>query len=1775
MNPYLSTAIAAAKHYGFDPGTFLSLIGVESGWAEDVIYGRRLSSTGAGGISQIMPETWQGIIDAHPELVRDFGAKREPSGRFNPTAALYAAAAHLSDLLRSAGGDYRQALGAYYAGWGGRLSQDGIYYANLVLGNTGTNAPEAQGATDYFDEARTQQIIAEARQQFEQNATEQQDRIRREILAPLEGFTADAPQPKAQTLGIVDNPLGGAAATSGGIARRSLADIQQDESYRAAIESIRRGVQERSLPALDLTPVQQASFGGIVSGIKDVASDVAGSQFAEGVREIGGGVAKIAAPVARPVLSYLNAEQKYIGHPLASAAVNYTPLRFLPKPIRGVTEDVLATVLVPSTFLMPEVGRAITLGSIMGQFGLKSLANPARLEEEYTLAKIAIRSMFPNQLRLAATTEVATKLAAEDANVWARRASAEKLSGQLARLKDEQQLLRRGGTLERKAFGQVVGTVDKEQIDRQIELVRGRLVRIQQEAVENTRLMLRDVGTSADPAITDAINKTEEAFKNVARMNQPGRFSPMRVAFWRKHVTGSTDELTQAFRRLIPDAHPPESLLTTSVDDLATKRGLNIAGLAADDPVMVKLLEDAKSASGKNIENWRASLEWFYNLGAEGAFDPKANPGTVFNWLIRASEPLNHIPLIGPALSGPLRGVGTFFQPIGGMEEPLAGAFIAGSRYRSAAGTAYMQRKAVAEMAIQNKFGDGLVGKPVEYLTTAYKGPAADARATGYMDRFFALKQEQGLTFSEHEQEALRKQWQPELEAAYKRDVGTVASAAEHQDWYDLASLDDPDVADRLRFLTEDVFGADRETLRAMGTSVGEIEGSYIPRRRVVDQQMQLGVHGQAHFGRTFKARAISDRDDFIGATILDGGEVEYNISNLLDWRLGQGAKKKAEQVTMRLMAANEDLAHLVEKPLLTRVKGPIDTKSDEFRQAVIGGFKREFDPKSAEAMADSVIKDLPDKLSLQQAERYIGREYRLSAPNNFADDAQRETATKVENWFAGRRNVPLDENFVGRSLEAMRSLLLSSDLSPIGFVQGARVFAQDPVSYIRSIGSSAAWNMTPQGRRVWMIQNAPNVRRAVRAGLQLGNPLDINLQIERKAGESLGAWMGRRFASGAIPPLDWLNKEMMDTVASAKLHIFNTNVAVLAAAQENPEIFGLLKGLPMFNAISKDQKVGGLAQVDLERAVADGLNNYIGPAEFSKISAEGKASFLEKMALLTPSWTRGNIGMILNAPKFGVKGVVARHLFMNQLALQASLATKLSLALSGKMPSFDPTSTDFLAVQTPTFRFHLFPTMSVFRMPFRLLAGRPDAEKFAEENIWKERATELSRFFEGRMAQGPRILVDLLQGEDFLGRKIDAPDRYIMKEMMPIIAQQVWESVDEGHISKAEVAERAGLEFLGSQTIPKTPFQLYREKIELLTSRPYDQVTSVERKQLEREHQDLRDLRERQKEYRTRRGNVLDQFFNLQEETRDGANRDISTFLDVKGKTPGFQAEYARLAADSLQFIGQQTDASIIALFGGQAEFEQAIRSKPANGLDEIARRYWSLSPDSFVDTQGNQWDMAAAYLDPDPDSFRDQLWRAYRETRDKLLIDSARTLGIPQDRAEQYVFHDWPSVRWRDPRASQLEVRRVGAQRAMDDLFSESPYQFINGQTFTPDEVQRLRDLRVSVEQGLSPMRAVLSISGTPLPDGSRRAMIARLSSQTDNPTDKKLLSWMLLWDRQQLHDRLRNPKRDEILVANPDILLFYPDRIRFLLSNRLLATPLGQNPQTLQIITAANAA
>ena len=113
----------AAKQYDIPPGILAGLLEQESGYLDEVIKGKRLSSSGAIGIAQFLPGT----------------AEQMGVDPLNPESAIPGAAKYLRHLMDNYGFDLRTAIYAYNAGPGtvqkygvGATEENKNYYSGIL-----------------------------------------------------------------------------------------------------------------------------------------------------------------------------------------------------------------------------------------------------------------------------------------------------------------------------------------------------------------------------------------------------------------------------------------------------------------------------------------------------------------------------------------------------------------------------------------------------------------------------------------------------------------------------------------------------------------------------------------------------------------------------------------------------------------------------------------------------------------------------------------------------------------------------------------------------------------------------------------------------------------------------------------------------------------------------------------------------------------------------------------------------------------------------------------------------------------------------------------------------------------------------------------------------------------------------------------------------------------------------------------------------------------------------------------------------------------------------------------------------------------------------------------------------------------------------------------------------------------------------------------------------------------------------------------------------------
>jgi len=1087
---------------------------------------------------------------------------------------------------------------------------------------------------------------------------------------------------------------------------------------------------------------------------------------------------------------------------------------------------------------------------------------------------------------------------------------------------------------------------------------------------------------------------------------------------------------------------------------------------------------------------------------------------------------LKALPGMGPALTGVETGVTRVTRPVMLVNDVLRRPWLSTSAVVPGLNQEATGRAAWILTGVGRKFGEKAVLG--EKVGLRYIGPGTKERAAS------AIR---------------RNGWDDvDVDSAAKLiddELNRMGDIVRNPDFYEMSATQ-RETLRQVRFIEDSDFDA----AIARGVGGKAINENYFPQRASVEA---MGVPEAARVANTISditktpkyAAALRHRkydwDSFIiragdfakaaeGAGItLTGSGVERNLATLLNWRFGATAKKTAEQLFYQRLAQNPATRSLVRRRRII-------FRGKEISEEIAS----ELSPTDFAKVKDDLVELFPLTGRKKVAETRTLRDLSLVPPSDksligkFTSDGRplRELAREADDLMRGQMRGEGTESIVSKGLDFMRSILLSADISPIGMVQGVRNFSADPAAYFAQIGEAAAWMTTKHGKRVWAIQNLPNIRYWTHRGLTLGNVQDLRPEMLTRLSAPVLGKKHPLFAMG------WMNKQMMDMVQVAKLKNANTMLGAFAIAQRNGEVAGLLAGLPWFAQARR--KLGPKwtqAQYDeVAEALADGLNNAIGPINFNLVNQKGVSETFERFLILTPSWTRGNIGQIVNLSKSGPKGTVARWLLMNQLGTGALLSTKISLAMTGEMPNFDPRASDFLSARLPWGRFNVLPAMPIYRLPARLIVGRDDFGDI------EQRQTEFFKFVEGRMGQVPRITFDLMQGHDFLGRKIGNSAFFVGKELLPILGQEMVESLKEGGVSEAELAQRLALEFTGAAVIPKTPFQLERERVEELEGIPFEEVAKAKLRRLRKSDAVLRELRERQRAYRAERGGPLNQFFNILEERTEKLPTTMDEFIRAKPPdTPGFMAAFQDISAEELQARAVAAEAAKEALGIEEGDITDA----PERILrDALAIEYWTVRPA-----------LEECRVSDDPEGCEDEKWTEFRELR-QAVLDKA-----PSDEIRRYIVEEFSATRYAgNATAEEFERRRVLAQIASSDFFDASPYILPTGEEVPDALLQEIfkvrREANALINQlGISVFNQTGGQVDT-LPDGTRRKLLGFLLQGATTPLRRTALAFQMLLE-SKAKDLLRNPRRDAILLENPDMIKFRPDVFgRFIRRREILA-------------------
>lgn len=401
-------------------------------------------------------------------------------------------------------------------------------------------------------------------------------------------------------------------------------------------------------------------------------------------------------------------------------------------------------------------------------------------------------------------------------------------------------------------------------------------------------------------------------------------------------------------------------------------------------------------------------------------------------------------------------------------------------------------------------------------------------------------------------------------------------------------------------------------------------------------------------------------------------------------------------------------------------------------------------------------------------------------------------------------RSVAPDEKLADQVLDITRGMLLNLDFQAGGGRQMLLAFNADPLGAARVWGQAWQTALTPEGWAAWYAKNAPKAEFWAQHGLQLRQtPFDT--ETRTLSGVRKGIETPIRIKGKNINAIGKLNEIQFESMLPlAKINTAERAYEMLKIQQQGG-LGSFLRGIPIFDKLNAKltKPLSRYSDDELAEIAADTTNNWLGGIEWARI---GKTpGIVRKFLLLTEGWTRAQIGVVANAPKLTPKGIIARRMIAQELAMAAGFSTGLSLLLKDELPEYNPLKTDWLNIKTPVGSIPVSPHQVLYRTILQTIAGNP-AEYASDNPVWN-RLDAIMKFNEGRVGQGPRLGYELAKGEDYYGRPIDNKAAYAGKELLPIIAQGIIQDAEDGR-APSQVGLRAGLEFLGFNLRPFTPTQ-------------------------------------------------------------------------------------------------------------------------------------------------------------------------------------------------------------------------------------------------------------------------------------------------------------------------------------------------------------------------------
>jgi len=477
-------------------------------------------------------------------------------------------------------------------------------------------------------------------------------------------------------------------------------------------------------------------------------------------------------------------------------------------------------------------------------------------------------------------------------------------------------------------------------------------------------------------------------------------------------------------------------------------------------------------------------------------------------------------------------------------------------------------------------------------------------------------------------------------------------------------------------------------------------------------------------------------------------------------------------------------------------------------------------------------------------------------------------------------------------------------------------------------------------------------------------------------------------------------------------------------------------------------------------------------------------------------------IQLIGDAFRGGIRGNLARRTLGTFVAGAVGTYALTAYAL-GQKPNFDPSSTRFMTVRVSGLNVGLGGPLTGF---LRLIGnvGKTTARGIEQgktpDALGLDIANTFAKFARGRSSPAVSLLWDIVSKQTFTGEKVpdpfEHPDdflKYLSTRMTPFAIQSLIESGPEAAIASG----------LGLREFPVSKWQIFQETVERQTGRKFEDISKVELDELKRIDDDIRGSWESYEQNQRDRGSPSQKLRDSTEKINNDRDTQLAELANsINYGVPGGAAVYLEQGKTVKNFARGQKDEAANSL---GLTFDD--RDEPELKDDQLTDDFYeALDPTNYITTLEDgttnvDWDARQKEID----AIKKQMTPAAR----KAVENPANFYG--------------------DSKVVALELRRRDVEKHLRTWFDEPKY---NGLTQAESvEVDQLLDVA-------SQVRDIIAASGVSI---DRQEILKYIL--TAGVADQKIAATAFVSTFKTIGKQVLNTKKDELVMENPDLAVFYP--------------------------------